>query len=240
MSHSTPTAGSRCAAGSSCRTVPAPTRRSPWPTATRGQGPWPGALRAGLRRGGLRRPAARPPQLRRQRRPSPAGHRPLAADRRLAPRHLLPGEPARGRRRPDRPVGHELCRRPRDRAGRHRPPAARRGLPGADHQRFRTGAAPHRAGSGHEAGGGLRRGRARPGPRRGPRTQAVVGDDPAVPASYRTQEAIDFYLQPVPEGVWSNEVTVRSNRLARMYEPGTWVTRVSPRRCSWWSPRTTP
>ncbi|WP_217574271.1 alpha/beta hydrolase [Streptomyces sp. GbtcB7] len=61
-----------------------------------------------------------------------------------------------------------------------------------------------------------------------PRTQAVVGDDPAVPASYRTQEAIDFYLQPVPEGVWSNEVTVRSNLLARMYEPGTWVTRVSP------------
>ncbi|SOE22146.1 alpha/beta hydrolase [Streptomyces sp. OK228] len=61
-----------------------------------------------------------------------------------------------------------------------------------------------------------------------PRTQAVVGDDPAVPASYRTQEAIDFYLQPVPEGVWSNEVTVRSKRLARMYEPGTWVTRVSP------------
>ncbi|MGW4982538.1 alpha/beta hydrolase, partial [Streptomyces mirabilis] len=61
-----------------------------------------------------------------------------------------------------------------------------------------------------------------------PRTQAVVGDDPAVPASYRTQEAIDFYLQPVPEGAWSNEVTVRSNRLARMYEPGTWVTRVSP------------
>ncbi|MFD8000067.1 alpha/beta hydrolase [Streptomyces mirabilis] len=61
-----------------------------------------------------------------------------------------------------------------------------------------------------------------------PRTQAVVGDDLAVPASYRTQEAIDFYLQPVPEGVWSNEVTVRSNRLARMYEPGTWVTRVSP------------
>ncbi|MFJ1609506.1 alpha/beta hydrolase [Streptomyces sp. NPDC088253] len=61
-----------------------------------------------------------------------------------------------------------------------------------------------------------------------PRTQAVVGDDPAVPASYRTQEAIDFYLHPVPEGVWNNEVTVRSNRLARMYEPGTWVTRVSP------------
>lgn len=57
---------------------------------------------------------------------------------------------------------------------------------------------------------------------------AVVGSDPAVPASYRTQEAIDFYLQPVPDGVWENEVTVRSTRAARMYEPGIWVDRVSP------------
>ncbi|WP_393100069.1 alpha/beta hydrolase [Streptomyces sp. LN325] len=61
-----------------------------------------------------------------------------------------------------------------------------------------------------------------------PRTVAVVGSDPAVPASYRTQEAIDFYLQPVPDGVWENEVTVRSTRAARMYEPGIWVDRVSP------------
>ncbi|MET8288105.1 alpha/beta hydrolase [Streptomyces sp. NPDC051643] len=61
-----------------------------------------------------------------------------------------------------------------------------------------------------------------------PRTVAVVGSDPAVPASYRTQDAIDFYLQPVPDGVWENEVTVRSTRAARMYEPGIWVDRVSP------------
>ncbi|MGW3633330.1 alpha/beta hydrolase [Streptomyces sp. NPDC005122] len=61
-----------------------------------------------------------------------------------------------------------------------------------------------------------------------PRTVAVVGSDPAVPASYRTQEAIDFYLQPMPDGVWENEVTVRSTRAARMYEPGIWVDRVSP------------
>jgi fermentation-respiration switch protein FrsA (DUF1100 family) len=61
-----------------------------------------------------------------------------------------------------------------------------------------------------------------------PRTLAIVNSDPAVPASYRTQEAIDFYLQPKPDGVWENEVTVRSTRAARMYEPGIWVNRVSP------------
>ena len=61
-----------------------------------------------------------------------------------------------------------------------------------------------------------------------PRTQVIVSSDPAVPASYRMQEAIDFYLQPVPDGVWENNVTVRSTRAARMYEPGTWITRVSP------------
>ncbi|MFF7471937.1 alpha/beta fold hydrolase [Streptomyces sp. NPDC008092] len=61
-----------------------------------------------------------------------------------------------------------------------------------------------------------------------PRSQAVVSDDPAVPASYRTPDAIGFYLQPTPEGAWRNEVTVRSNRLARMYEPGAWISRVSP------------
>ncbi|MFJ4850083.1 MULTISPECIES: alpha/beta hydrolase [unclassified Streptomyces] len=60
------------------------------------------------------------------------------------------------------------------------------------------------------------------------RRTAIVSDDPAVPASYRTREAIDFYLQPLPEGVWTNEATVRSGRAARMYEPGAWVPRVSP------------
>ncbi|MFD8999564.1 alpha/beta hydrolase [Streptomyces sp. NPDC059582] len=61
-----------------------------------------------------------------------------------------------------------------------------------------------------------------------PRTLAVVSGDQAVAASYRAQSAIDFYLQPKPDGVWENKVTVRSTRAARMYEPGTWVTRVSP------------
>ena len=61
-----------------------------------------------------------------------------------------------------------------------------------------------------------------------PRRQAIVSADPAVAASYRAKDAIDFYLQPVPEGAWENDVTVRSTRAARMYEPGQWIARVSP------------
>jgi hypothetical protein len=62
-----------------------------------------------------------------------------------------------------------------------------------------------------------------------PHYQALVGADPAVPAAYRSEEAIDFFLQPLPEGTnWQNTVTVRSTRAARMYEPGVWVDRVSP------------
>ena len=61
-----------------------------------------------------------------------------------------------------------------------------------------------------------------------PVTQAVVGADPAVPAAYRTPDAIAFYNQPVPEGTWENIVTLRSTRAARMYEPGQWISRVSP------------
>jgi fermentation-respiration switch protein FrsA (DUF1100 family) len=61
-----------------------------------------------------------------------------------------------------------------------------------------------------------------------PRRQAIVSADPAVPASYRAKDAIDFYLQPIPPDIWENTVTIRSTRAARMYEPGAWVSRVSP------------
>jgi fermentation-respiration switch protein FrsA (DUF1100 family) len=61
-----------------------------------------------------------------------------------------------------------------------------------------------------------------------PRYQAIVSADPAVPAAYRAPDAIAFYRQPIPEGIWENTVTVRSTRAARMYEPGLWVGRVSP------------
>jgi uncharacterized protein len=60
-----------------------------------------------------------------------------------------------------------------------------------------------------------------------PRRQQVVGDDPSIPASYRAKDAISFYLQPLPPGAWTNEVTVRSGRCARMYDPGAWIARVS-------------
>jgi cephalosporin-C deacetylase-like acetyl esterase len=53
-----------------------------------------------------------------------------------------------------------------------------------------------------------------------PRRQAVVSADAAVTAAYRSQAAIDFFIQPVSEGLWQNEITLRSTRAARMYEPG--------------------
>lgn len=61
-----------------------------------------------------------------------------------------------------------------------------------------------------------------------PARQAIVSSDPSIPAAYRTQEAIDFYMQSLPEGLWENEITLRSIRKARMYEPGNWISRVSP------------
>jgi uncharacterized protein len=62
-----------------------------------------------------------------------------------------------------------------------------------------------------------------------PHRQAIVSADPSVPAAYRTKDAIEFYLQTLPEyAVWENSVTIRSTRGARMYEPGNWVPRVSP------------
>ena len=62
-----------------------------------------------------------------------------------------------------------------------------------------------------------------------PRLQAIVNKDTGVPASYRTQDAIDFYLQPLSPGArWDNVVTMRSTRLARMYEPGVWAPRIGP------------
>ena len=61
-----------------------------------------------------------------------------------------------------------------------------------------------------------------------PRRQKVVSADPTEPAAYRALDAINLYLQDLPPGTWKNEVTIRSGRLARMYEPGNWIARVSP------------
>jgi uncharacterized protein len=61
-----------------------------------------------------------------------------------------------------------------------------------------------------------------------PANQLIVSDDPAKPASYNAPDAVSFYLQPIPDGIWENKVTVRSTRWARMYAPGEFVERVSP------------
>lgn len=62
-----------------------------------------------------------------------------------------------------------------------------------------------------------------------PATQPVVTDDAEAPAVYRSADAYAFYLDSLPEGTQgSNTVTVRSSRAASMYEPGHWVSRVSP------------
>ena len=61
-----------------------------------------------------------------------------------------------------------------------------------------------------------------------PRRQAVVSADPAVAAAYRSAEAANFYLQPLANGLWENEITLRSTRAARLYEPGNWISRVAP------------
>ncbi|MBN9754760.1 peptidase S15 [Pseudonocardia sp. Ae406_Ps2] len=58
--------------------------------------------------------------------------------------------------------------------------------------------------------------------------RAIVSTDPDTPASYRAPDAVAFYLQDVPAGVWANEVTVRSTLAATTYEPGVYVDRVSP------------
>jgi fermentation-respiration switch protein FrsA (DUF1100 family) len=62
----------------------------------------------------------------------------------------------------------------------------------------------------------------------GPRYQAVVSADANVPAAYRSSEAITFYTQPLAGASWENSVTLRSSLASSMYEPGVWVSRISP------------
>ena len=45
-----------------------------------------------------------------------------------------------------------------------------------------------------------------------PRRQAIVSRDPSVPASCRSQDAIDLYLQQLPAGVRENNVTAPGSR----------------------------
>lgn len=61
-----------------------------------------------------------------------------------------------------------------------------------------------------------------------PERIAIVDADGATAAIYRDPEAVSFYLQEIPEGLWENTVTLRSLRLSRGYEPGAYVGFVSP------------
>ncbi|WP_341315424.1 alpha/beta hydrolase [Paraburkholderia sp. IMGN_8] len=60
------------------------------------------------------------------------------------------------------------------------------------------------------------------------RVLAVVSADPDVPAAYRSPEAIAFYTRELAGALWNNTVTFRSTFAASMYEPGVWVSRISP------------
>ncbi len=60
------------------------------------------------------------------------------------------------------------------------------------------------------------------------RLMQVVSSDPAVLVAMRGPDAARFFLQCAAQESWANEVTIRSVRSARAYEPGTWVSRVSP------------
>lgn len=51
---------------------------------------------------------------------------------------------------------------------------------------------------------------------------------PGNQAAYRQKSAVDFYLNWAPEDKWTNEVTLQSNRRARAYEPGQWISRIAP------------
>lgn len=62
-----------------------------------------------------------------------------------------------------------------------------------------------------------------------PAIQTIVSADPAVPAAYRSPEAIAFYQRDLGGAAWTNTVTLRSSFAARMYEPGMWISRISPR-----------
>ena len=62
-----------------------------------------------------------------------------------------------------------------------------------------------------------------------PRMVRLVDTDPGVPALYHAADIASAYLDTIPEGVeWHNQLTLRSIRKLRMYEPGSYIARVSP------------
>lgn len=61
-----------------------------------------------------------------------------------------------------------------------------------------------------------------------PVSQRFVSANLEERASYRSPDAIAFYLQDIPPGKWDNFVTIQSNRRARSYDPGHWIDQISP------------
>ena len=178
---------------------------------------------------GFRGAGARPSRLRRQRRLAALRRRPVGADRRLAPGDLLPGEPARSSTRTGSGCGAAAM--PAATRSCWAPPTggcarwSPRCPPSAAISRACDASPPDQVPALEAAFADDERRQFHGAP---PATQAVVSADPSVPAAYRAPDAVAFYNQPVPEGVWENVVTLRSTRAARMYEPGTWIARVSP------------
>jgi fermentation-respiration switch protein FrsA (DUF1100 family) len=62
-----------------------------------------------------------------------------------------------------------------------------------------------------------------------PEYLVTVAASPEEPGIYNSADAIRFYHDLVPADEWHNKVTARSNRAARMYEPGHWISRISPK-----------
>lgn len=64
-----------------------------------------------------------------------------------------------------------------------------------------------------------------------PKRQLVVSLDMTQRAAYRSQDMIDFHdAYEIPDGVEHGDtITVRSTRLAQMYEPGLWISRIGPK-----------
>ena len=64
-----------------------------------------------------------------------------------------------------------------------------------------------------------------------PAVQQLVSTDPSVRAAYRSPAVLDYHERfPLPAGVDPGEVvTLRSTRLAQMYEPGAWIARIGPK-----------
>lgn len=64
-----------------------------------------------------------------------------------------------------------------------------------------------------------------------PMTQFVVSLDPTVRAAYRSKDMMAFHdAFDIPDDVeHGDHITLRSSRLAQMYEPGQWISRIGPK-----------